>query len=197
MTPCTALLSPPFLPNHRRSRTQSNIQPICPSASANSHRTPARRALGILNTPPPKPTNSSQLKFKGSMTDPAHTRRRPSFGQVCVYFAINCINFTVTHVLCTNFRYPLSSSTSMRTHLNRIHHLFPPQLKRWSYKIPSTALGSRRSQNLSHSIYKARFLICSTYPLPSRHIQPALSVVAQAIGWRFLCPANICFAPLA
>ncbi|KAF8434553.1 hypothetical protein L210DRAFT_3649054 [Boletus edulis BED1] len=76
------LLSPPFLPNHRRSRTQSSIHPVCPSASAHSHRTPARRALGILNTPPPKPTNSSQLKFKGSMTDPAHTRRRPSFDQV-------------------------------------------------------------------------------------------------------------------
>ncbi|KAG8216417.1 hypothetical protein J3R82DRAFT_6522 [Butyriboletus roseoflavus] len=74
--------SPPFFPNHRRSRTQSTIQPMCPSASAHVHRTPARRTLGILNTPPPKPTNSSQLKFKGSMTDPAHTRRRPPFGQI-------------------------------------------------------------------------------------------------------------------
>ncbi|KAG9311773.1 hypothetical protein JVU11DRAFT_8016 [Chiua virens] len=75
-------LSPPFLPNHRRSRTQSSIQPKCLSASPLVHRTPARRALGILNTPPPKPTNSSQLKFKGSLTDPAHTRRRPSIGQI-------------------------------------------------------------------------------------------------------------------
>lgn len=85
MITCTALSSPPFLPNHRRSRTQSSIQPMCPSASAHAHRTPARRTLGILNTPPPKPTNTSQLKFKGSMTDPAHTRRRPSFGQVCAF----------------------------------------------------------------------------------------------------------------
>ncbi|KAF9226306.1 hypothetical protein BS17DRAFT_765324 [Gyrodon lividus] len=77
-----ALLPPPFLPNHRRSRTQSSIHPICASASPEVHRTPARRTLGILNTPPPKPTNSSQLKFKGSLTDPAHTRRRPSFGQM-------------------------------------------------------------------------------------------------------------------
>ncbi|KAH0834794.1 hypothetical protein J3R83DRAFT_10395 [Lanmaoa asiatica] len=77
-----SLLSPPFFPNHRRSRTQSSIQPMCPSVSAHAYRTPARRTLGILNTPPPKPTNSSQLKLKGSMTDPAHTRRRPSFGQI-------------------------------------------------------------------------------------------------------------------
>ncbi|KIJ07340.1 hypothetical protein PAXINDRAFT_182498, partial [Paxillus involutus ATCC 200175] len=75
-------LLPPFLSNHRRSRTQSSIHPICSSASSEAHRTPARRTLGILNTPPPKPTNCSQLKFKGSLTDPAHTRRRPSFGQM-------------------------------------------------------------------------------------------------------------------
>ncbi|KIJ63146.1 hypothetical protein HYDPIDRAFT_113724 [Hydnomerulius pinastri MD-312] len=77
-----ALILPPFLPNHRRSRTQSSIHPQCAPVSPQMHRTPARRTLGILNTPPPKPTNSNQLKFKGSFTDPAHTRRRPSFGQI-------------------------------------------------------------------------------------------------------------------
>lgn len=81
-TSCVVLLPPPFLTSHRRSRTQSNISLRCAPASPQVHRTPNRRTLGILNTPPPKATNSSQLKFKGSFTDPAHTRRRPSFGQV-------------------------------------------------------------------------------------------------------------------
>ncbi|KAL4078131.1 hypothetical protein V8B97DRAFT_2003368 [Scleroderma yunnanense] len=72
----------PYLMNHRRSRTQSNISLQCAPTSPQAHRTPARRTLGILNTPPQKATSSSQLKFKGSFTDPAHTRRRPSFGQI-------------------------------------------------------------------------------------------------------------------
>lgn len=76
------LLPAPFLTSHRRSRTQSNISLRCAPASPQVHRTPIRRTLGILNTPPPKATNSSQLKIKGSFTDPAHTRRRPSFGQM-------------------------------------------------------------------------------------------------------------------
>lgn len=37
------------------------------------------------------------------MTDPAHTRRRPSFGQVCaLLLVIYSVNFDVTHVLYTN-----------------------------------------------------------------------------------------------
>ncbi|KAH7882435.1 hypothetical protein F5I97DRAFT_1931615 [Phlebopus sp. FC_14] len=75
------LFPPPFLSTHRRSRTQSSFYPTC-AAAPHVQRTPARRTLGILNTPPPKPTTSSQLKVKGSFTDPAHTRRRPSFGQI-------------------------------------------------------------------------------------------------------------------
>ncbi|KAG1732961.1 hypothetical protein EDB19DRAFT_1732257 [Suillus lakei] len=77
-----ALLPPPFLAIHRRSRTISSTAPPRAPLSPYALRTPARRALGVLNTPPPKPTNVSQLKFKGSLTDPAHTRRRPSFGQM-------------------------------------------------------------------------------------------------------------------
>ncbi|KAG0700599.1 hypothetical protein DFH29DRAFT_983050 [Suillus ampliporus] len=77
-----ALLPPPFLAIHRRSQTISTTAPPRTPLSPYALRTPARRALGVLNTPPPKPTNISQLKFKGSLTDPAHTRRRPSFGQM-------------------------------------------------------------------------------------------------------------------
>ncbi|OAX38356.1 hypothetical protein K503DRAFT_850046 [Rhizopogon vinicolor AM-OR11-026] len=77
-----ALLPPPFLSIHRRSQSISSTVPPCVPLSSHDLRTPGRRALGVLNTPPPKPTNVSQLKFKGSFTDPAHTRRRPSFGQM-------------------------------------------------------------------------------------------------------------------
>ncbi|KAG2750455.1 hypothetical protein P692DRAFT_20801961 [Suillus brevipes Sb2] len=77
-----ALLPPPFLAIHRRSQTISSTAPPRTPLSPYALRTPARRALGVLNTPPPKPTNVNQLKFKGSLTDPAHTRRRPSFGQM-------------------------------------------------------------------------------------------------------------------
>ncbi|KAH7909874.1 hypothetical protein BJ138DRAFT_1102315 [Hygrophoropsis aurantiaca] len=78
-----ALLPPPFLSNHRRTRTQSSIV-ASPHLRLSSHalHTPARRTLAVLNTPPQKPTNANHLKLKGSYTDPAHTRRRPSFGQM-------------------------------------------------------------------------------------------------------------------
>ncbi|KAI6165900.1 hypothetical protein EDD17DRAFT_1774494 [Pisolithus thermaeus] len=75
------LLPAPLLAGHRRSRTQSNISPAC--ETTRQVQTPARRALGVLNTPPPKSTSSNELKVKGSYTAPALLRRRrPSFGQI-------------------------------------------------------------------------------------------------------------------
>lgn len=75
------LLPAPLLAGHRRSRTQSNISPAC--ETTHQVQTPARRTLGVLNTPPPKSTNSNELKVKGSYTAPALLRRRrPSFGQI-------------------------------------------------------------------------------------------------------------------
>ncbi|KAI6134786.1 hypothetical protein EV401DRAFT_1882536 [Pisolithus croceorrhizus] len=77
---CVVLLPAPLLAGHRRSRTQSNISPAC--ETIHQVQTPARRTLGVLNTPPPKSTNSNELKVKGSYTAPALLRRRrPSFGQ--------------------------------------------------------------------------------------------------------------------
>ncbi|EIW77199.1 hypothetical protein CONPUDRAFT_157462 [Coniophora puteana RWD-64-598 SS2] len=76
------LIPPPFLSSHRRTRTQSYAAPQNFPLAAYSAHTPARRTLTALNTPPRNPTNASQLKLKGSLTDPAHTRRRPSFSQV-------------------------------------------------------------------------------------------------------------------
>lgn len=75
------LLPAPLLTGHRRSRTQSNISLAC--AATQQVQTPARRTLGVLNTPPPKPSNSNELKVNGSYTAPALLhRRRPSFGQI-------------------------------------------------------------------------------------------------------------------
>lgn len=78
------LLPTPLLAGHRRSRTQSNIPPAC--ETTHQLQTPARRTLGVLNTPPPKSTNSNELKVKGSYTAPALLRRRrPSFGQISAH----------------------------------------------------------------------------------------------------------------
>ncbi|KZT28124.1 hypothetical protein NEOLEDRAFT_1161300 [Neolentinus lepideus HHB14362 ss-1] len=75
------LLPPAFLSTHRRARALSqsniNVQPASPQIPS----TPDRRTLADLNTPPPKAVNITKLKMKGSMTDPAYTRRRPAFGQ--------------------------------------------------------------------------------------------------------------------
>jgi hypothetical protein len=49
--------------------------------------TPARRTLASLNTPSPRASNVNLLKIKGSLTDPAPTRRRRTLGQVRLLFS--------------------------------------------------------------------------------------------------------------
>ncbi len=63
-----------------RSRSQTNQVPFL-SPQQPPH-TPARRTLASLNTPSPRASNVSLLKIKGSLTDPAPTRRRRTLGQV-------------------------------------------------------------------------------------------------------------------
>ena len=36
----------------------------------------------VMNTPPPNPIVFNKYRLRGTVTDPAHTRRRPPFGQV-------------------------------------------------------------------------------------------------------------------
>ncbi|KAF6753761.1 hypothetical protein DFP72DRAFT_990670 [Ephemerocybe angulata] len=68
-----SLLPPPFMSYHRRAQSQSTSTPA-----------PAR-ALGavssnIMSTPPPNRALESELKMKGSRTEPAQPRRREPFG---------------------------------------------------------------------------------------------------------------------
>ena len=76
-----ALLPAPFLSSQRRARAMSHAQaPLVPVVDNAQLGTPSRsvRSMGILNTPPPQPG----YRLRGSVTDPAHTRRRPAFEQV-------------------------------------------------------------------------------------------------------------------
>ena len=106
----TALLSPPFLTKQRRTtasaaitrpRSQSHVPPPTSRtfASPTVLRDQSARALepstsplvarrlnqsqnNLMSTPPPNKALARQLKFKGSFTDPPHTRRREAFGPV-------------------------------------------------------------------------------------------------------------------
>ncbi|EIM82144.1 uncharacterized protein STEHIDRAFT_85596 [Stereum hirsutum FP-91666 SS1] len=82
------LLAPPFFhahtaPRRPRAHTLAQPQPESPmSPEMNVQpQTPARKTLASLNTPPPQASNISRLKAKGSASDPAYPRRRPTFGQ--------------------------------------------------------------------------------------------------------------------
>ena len=99
-----ALLPPPFLSNQRRNlirprsqthaamahihtpssptMTRSNHVPL--SSPVSSRRTSSfNQSENLMATPPPNRFLVSQLKLKGSFTDPAQTRRREAFGIVC------------------------------------------------------------------------------------------------------------------
>jgi hypothetical protein len=111
--PHTALLSPPFLTKQRRAtasatttrpRSQSHVPPPTSRtfASPTVLRDRTARALApptsplvarrlnqsqnnLMSTPPPNRALARQLKFKGSFTDPPHTRRREAFGAVSFF----------------------------------------------------------------------------------------------------------------
>lgn len=143
-----ALLPSPFLSHHRRSRTQSNNFPFstCSPVSPQERGTSMRRTLGVLNTPPPKLTNNSQPKYKGSFTDPPH-RRRPSFGQVCyslpAYFTVNS-----TRLLCIS---RCRHTFLMKMHLNLIHNPFQLPHNLWCCRILFVVPYYRLSANRSHN----------------------------------------------
>lgn len=90
-----ALLPAPFLSSQRRARAFTQIQPqviSSPLAQIPNPQlsTPARTSHGqsfafspaLLNTPPPNAALLNKYRMRGAATDPAHTRRRPAFGQV-------------------------------------------------------------------------------------------------------------------
>ena len=90
-----ALLPAPFLSAHRRARAFTTIQPPVAASplvqipnpqlstpARASHAQSFALSPAFLNTPPPNPALFNKIRLRGTVTDPAHTRRRPAFGQV-------------------------------------------------------------------------------------------------------------------
>ncbi|KAF5350962.1 hypothetical protein D9756_008235 [Leucocoprinus leucothites] len=65
-------------PTLRRNTISRAQAPVSPLRSRQSQNQP----VNLLSTPPPNRNLVKQLKLKGSVTDPAHTRRREAFGVV-------------------------------------------------------------------------------------------------------------------
>lgn len=86
-----ALLPPPFMSNQRRralSTSQASAsfmmnqsQRMIPTSPLR-HRNSSAPKNSVMATPPPNHNLARQLKLRGSLTDPAHTRRREAFGVV-------------------------------------------------------------------------------------------------------------------
>lgn len=136
-----ALLAPSLILNQRgpgfaplnRPRAQSHLpSPITRSfPSPQNTRTPARplaqpssplalrrlnqsQNVNVMSTPPPNRALARQLKLKGSLTDPAATRRREAFGPVKVFFS------RTLHVIDP----PLQVWTPSRYNANDMNHTF-------------------------------------------------------------------------
>ena len=149
-----------------RSRSQTSQAPFF-SPQPPPH-TPARRTLVSLNTPSPRASNVNLLKIKGSLTDPAPTRRRSALGQVsplppCVYLLLNSV--------CR-----LTCSTSMRTATCHIRPPSPMQ-KLLRFRYPSMTL-------LTTPTYHSRLWIILTVLRPlvtrSRTLQSYAAQYAAA-----------------
>jgi hypothetical protein len=112
-----------------RSRSQTNQVPFM-SPQQPPH-TPARRTLASLNTPSPRASNVNLLKIKGSLTDPAPTRRRRTLGQVRPLLPFFFFSFVPNRI-----RRP-TCSTSMRTVTTHIQPPSPTQ-NPWRFRYPLT-----------------------------------------------------------
>ncbi|KAI0305310.1 hypothetical protein B0F90DRAFT_1703371 [Multifurca ochricompacta] len=82
---CDEVLSAPPILMQGRSRSRSQTSQVPFLSSQPPPHTPARRTLASLNTPSPRASNVDLLKIKGSLTDPAPTRRRSALGQTNLF----------------------------------------------------------------------------------------------------------------
>ena len=123
-----------------RSRSQTSQVPFL-SPQPPPH-TPARRTLASLNTPPPRASNVNLLKIKGSLTDPAPTRRRCTLGQVSPLFPVSMLPFI------SNCVGRPTCSISMRIVTS---HIRPPSLTQnlWRFPYPSMILLTILTYHLS------------------------------------------------
>ncbi|KAK0445125.1 hypothetical protein EV421DRAFT_1797689 [Armillaria borealis] len=86
-----ALLPPPFMSNQRRRALSTSQAPAYLAMNQSQrmiptsplrHRNSSAPKNSVMATPPPNRNLARQLKLRGSLTDPAHTRRREAFGVV-------------------------------------------------------------------------------------------------------------------
>ncbi|OSX63296.1 hypothetical protein POSPLADRAFT_1073992 [Postia placenta MAD-698-R-SB12] len=92
-TSIIALLPAPFFATQRRARSFTHVQaPLTQIPDPTQLCTPSRslRLPSSLETPPPQPA----FMLRGSVTDPAHTRRRPPFEQATELFDIDEDEYT-------------------------------------------------------------------------------------------------------
>lgn len=114
------------VPTTGRPRAQSNvslptsrIQPFSPVATQSPGRLQqttssplqTRRnhpslnhSANLMSTPPPNRALARQLKLKGSLTDPAQSRRREAFGAVCLSLSLPML-FSKVHAFFPFLRF--------------------------------------------------------------------------------------------
>jgi hypothetical protein len=194
----------PFLSSHRRACAQSYAVPPAAPISPQVLRTPARKVLAVLNTPPPKPSYAQQLKLKGSLTDPPHTRRRPPFGHVRIYFSYT---FHTLSLSIDSQRH--NSPTLTKMNISLTHRLcIPrrvPQVSHSPSMIPSKTLSfplsPKPSRTTSHPTSNTNptciFIVCH-FKIPRKSISRRVQCVAVLLELlRFLSRACILSAQRA
>lgn len=171
---------------------EMNVQP----------QTPARKTLASLNTPPPQASNISRLKAKGSASDPAYPRRRPTFGQVSdshyhrkvivdIEFrprqdSLTSTRMTMSHILWRFLLLILPHHPSHCTTSTR-HPVFQVSQSLFNRLPGQSALLDETIARLDPSQRRVPFVACLPRPLPSWSHAPMFSVppvlLAHSISW--------------
>lgn len=169
----SALLPAPYLSNQRRTRAFSQAQaPLSQITDPAQLCTPSRvvRHAAVMDTPPPQPS----FRLRGSVTDPARLRRRPTYEQVCTTRIVLLSSLTDCN------RFPRRSSlTSMRmiSYLTRkpsIRSRINPCLCHW------LSISTSHQTSLGCPMPRSSTSRLSTSPWGSRK-RPSLSLAQFAV----------------